>query len=115
MKTLGKMVPYLMEMMLKKSETVLYPAVAAKVAENFRGALKFDGEKCVGCRLCMRVCPSNAITIEKVAEKQFKATVHMDKCIFCGQCVDSCNKDALVNTTYFELANRDKAALKVDI
>ncbi len=115
MKILGKMVPYLMKMLMKKSDTVLYPAVPAKVADNFRGALKFDSEKCVGCKLCMRVCPSDAITIEKVADKQFKATVRLDKCIYCGQCVDSCNKDALHNTDRFELASHDKASLKVDI
>lgn len=115
MKRLGKMVPYLLGMLVKKTDTVMYPATPAKVADNFRGALKFDSEKCVGCKLCMRVCPSNAITIEKVGEKQFKATVQLDKCIYCGQCVDSCNKDALENTTRFELASPDKASLKVDI
>lgn len=115
MKTLGRMVPYLLGMMTQKTDTVLYPAVQAEVPDKFRGALKFNAERCVGCKLCMRVCPANAITIEKVADKQFKAIVQLDKCIYCGQCVDSCNKDALENTTSFELASADKESLKVEI
>lgn len=115
MKTMGKMVPYLLGMMTKKTDTVLYPAVQAKVPDNFRGALKFTAERCVGCKLCMKVCPSNAIVIEKIADKQFKAIVKMDKCIYCAQCVDSCNKDALENTAQFELASADKDSLKVEI
>ncbi len=117
MKTLGTMVPYLLKMLGKKPGTIMYPAVPAKVAEGFRGALKFDSEKCVGCKLCSRVCPANAIEIEKVEgeEKKFKAIVKMDKCVFCGQCVDSCNKKALENTTAFELAASDRASMRVEI
>ena len=63
----------------------------------------------------MRVCPDNAITIEKVADKHFKAIVHLDKCLYCGQCVDTCNKDALENTQNFELASADKKSLTVEI
>ena len=116
MKTLpGKMVPFLLNMMSKKTDTVLYPAVHAHVPDKFRGALKFHADKCIGCKLCMRVCPANAITIEKVADKQFKAIVHLDKCLYCGQCVDTCRKDALENTQNFELASADKASLTVEI
>ena len=116
MKTIpGKMVPFLLNMMSKKTDTVLYPAVHAQVPDKFRGALKFKPDKCVGCKLCMRVCPANAITIEKVSDKQFKAIVHLDKCLYCGQCVDSCNKDALENTQDFELASGDKSSLTREI
>lgn len=115
MRSMGKMVPFLVGMLGKKTDTVLYPSVRARVPETFRGALKFHGDRCVGCKLCERVCPADAIRIEKVAEKRFKATVRLDKCIFCGQCVDSCNKDALENTACFELATSDKASLEVEI
>lgn len=115
MKMLGKMVPYIISMMMKKTDTVLYPAVEAQVPDRFRGALKFHPERCVGCKLCARVCPANAIEIVKVADKEFKAIVHLDRCIFCGQCVDSCNKDALENTKAFELARPDRASLEVEI
>ncbi len=115
MKFLGTMVPYLLRMLPQKASTELYPAVPAQVPEHFRGALKFTPERCVGCKLCMRVCPADAIEIIKVADKEFKAVVQMDKCIFCGQCVESCNKDALENTAQFELASADKASLKREI
>ena len=115
MNLMGKMVPYLLQMLGKKTETVLYPAVKTERPEAFRGALRFYADRCVGCKLCQRVCPSSAITIEKVAEKQFKAVLHLEKCIFCGQCTESCKKNALENTDRFELASADKASLKVEL
>jgi len=115
MKFSGKMLPYLLKMMMKKTDTVLYPSVEAHVRSRFRGSLKFDSEKCIGCKLCVRVCPSNAIEIIKVEDKLFKAVVRLDKCIFCGQCVDTCPKDALKNTKDFELARPDRASLTVEI
>ncbi len=56
----------------------------------------------------MKDCPSNAIEIIKVADKEFKAVLHLDKCIYCGQCADSCNKDALHCSSEFELAGFDR-------
>ena len=111
----GSMVPHLLLMMTRKSGTVLYPAEQAQVADRFRGMLEFEAALCVGCRLCERVCPSNAIKIETAAEKQYRAVVHLDKCIFCGLCVDTCNRKALKNTENFELASDDKASLTVEL
>ena len=117
MRVLGKMIPYLISMMSKKPDTTAYPAAHAQVSERFRGALKFNADSCIGCRLCCRVCPANAIEIVKLEgeEKRFKAVVRMDKCIFCGQCVDTCNKNALENTKDFELACTDRKSLEVEI
>jgi len=118
MKMMGKMIPYLLQMLVKKPDTNLYPAVKAHVEDHFRGALKFEQSKCIGCKICTRVCPSNAIRIERVTEgvpedqKVFQAYVQMDRCIFCGQCVDSCPKKALENTENFELATTDKKTLR---
>ncbi len=115
MKSMGRMIPHILRMFTKKTDTVQYPYVHAQVADRFRGMLKFNAERCVGCKLCVRVCPADAIRIEAVGEKQYKATVHLEKCIFCGQCVDSCNKGALENTASFELASGDKDSLEVEI
>ncbi len=116
-KVTGTMLPYMMKMLVRKPDTIAYPMAPAKVADRFRGALKFDRDKCIGCKICMRVCPATAIDIEKLPEeeKKFKAIVSMDKCIFCGQCVDSCPKKALENTETFELASFSRDSLKKEI
>lgn len=127
----GTMIPLMLGMFVKKTETSLYPAIQANVADKFRGMLAFEAELCVGCRLCQKVCPTSAIEIEKIEkvekiesiekseetynteEKRYSAVVQLDKCIFCGQCVDACRKGALCNTANFELACADKSALTV--
>lgn len=115
MKKPGKMFPFVMNMLFKKPATVKYPYVKAVKPEKFRGKLHYTADKCIGCKICMRDCPAGAITIEKIADKQFKAIVQLDRCIYCGQCVDSCPKDALECTKEFELANFNRESLKVEI
>ena len=63
--------------------------------------------------LCMRDCPTGAITIKKVGEKKFVAEIDLSRCIYCGQCVDSCPKGALETTKEFELAKTHSDELKV--
>jgi len=111
----GKMLSLVMGSVFHKPVTVLYPYVKIEVKDKFRGKLKFDPEKCIGCMICMRDCPSNAIDIRKVAEKKFKAVLALDKCIYCGQCTDSCPREALEMTRDFELAQFDRKNLQVEI
>lgn len=113
----AKMLSMVFGSQFKKPNTVLYPFVKPEVVDRFRAKLKFDQEKCIGCKICMRDCPSFAIEIFKVSEteKIFQAVVRLDRCIYCGQCVDSCPKDALEQTKNFELAHFNRESLKVEI
>jgi formate hydrogenlyase subunit 6/NADH:ubiquinone oxidoreductase subunit I len=100
----GKMLSEVLSASVQKPATVQYPFVKVVMPPKFRGRLLFHAERCIGCRLCMKDCPANAIEIREVAKKRFEALIHLDRCIYCAQCTDSCNKDALEATPEFELA-----------
>ena len=112
MKRPGRMIREVLRSVFKKPATEKYPACPAPMPEKFRGKLKFDASKCIGCKMCMRDCPTGAITIRKVGEKQFEADIDLARCIYCAQCVDSCMRDALEITGEFELAQLDRQKLK---
>lgn len=113
MKKPGKIAKLLLKSLFCKPATLNYPAIRSGMPKGFRGKLKFNAELCVGCKMCMRDCPSGAIEIRKIGEKQFEAEIDLGKCIYCGQCVDSCLKKALETTGEFELAAVDRGKLKV--
>ena len=53
--------------------------------------LKYDPEKCTGCRRCIEVCP------RAVFEMQDKKALITDKdrCIECGACANNCQYEAI--------------------
>jgi formate hydrogenlyase subunit 6/NADH:ubiquinone oxidoreductase subunit I len=111
----GAMLGEVLSHTFKKPATLGYPFVKAQMPDNFRGKLVSYEAKCVGCKICMKDCPANAITITKVADKQFEIIIDLDKCIYCAQCVDSCPRKALDTTKEFELASLDRSTLRVRV
>lgn len=111
----GKMISEVLKHVGKTPATTNYPFEKAQMPEHFRGKLQFLPHRCKGCMLCTKDCPAGAIRIKKVGDKKFEAEIDLDRCIYCGQCVDSCFIQALVMTTDFELASLNREDLKITI
>lgn len=57
----------------------------------FHHALKIVEDACIGCSLCMRVCPTEALRI-----KDGKAHLIEDRCVDCGECYRKCPVHAII-------------------
>ncbi len=54
-------------------------------------SLKLNTEKCVGCKLCLSVCPHGVFKMQET-----KAVIHaIHRCIECGACAKNCPTEAL--------------------
>ncbi|MCL2379052.1 MAG: 4Fe-4S binding protein [Defluviitaleaceae bacterium] len=54
----------------------------------------FTNDNCVGCNLCISVCPCNEANVAQVKDGTRKVFVDESKCINCGQCLRVCTHDA---------------------
>ena len=51
---------------------------------------KVDSDKCAGHQKCVRVCPTDAITVN-----DWKAEINEELCLGCGVCVTVCPERAI--------------------
>jgi formate hydrogenlyase subunit 6/NADH:ubiquinone oxidoreductase subunit I len=89
---IGTMLTDVLKSFFAKSATQLYPAERIEPPKRYRGALDYDPKLCTGCSLCVKDCPSNAIELVIIdrAAKRYVLKYHMDRCVYCGQCVVNC-------------------------
>lgn len=86
---LGKMT---FEGMFKKPETVCYPVEQRPAPAGLKGHIVVDIETCISCGICMKRCPTGAITVVK---DEGSWSINRFKCIQCGHCVRECPKACL--------------------
>ena len=105
--------------LIGRKVTVRYPEERPRLSPRARGQHIFHLDLCIGCTLCERVCPVDAIYMEthkdpvsrKIDVDRF--AVDMGLCYFCGLCEDVCPTEtkALHMGPNFEMAALDRASL----
>jgi hydrogenase-4 component H len=80
--------------------------------EWFRGKVKLNADRCVGCGGCANVCPPGLIEItDKDGIRYIKRDLF--RCIYCGRCVEVCPEKALTMSTEYQLATDQKEKLSI--
>jgi formate hydrogenlyase subunit 6/NADH:ubiquinone oxidoreductase subunit I len=97
---IGSMLGEILNSVFRRTATVQYPYARTPVPSRLRSTIRFNPEKCTGCALCMKDCPSNAIEIIAVDKpnKRFIMRLHIDRCTYCAQCIVNCNFKCLEMT-----------------
>lgn len=112
----GAMISDVLRSLFKKPVTRQYPFEKTETPERLRGKLYWNPERCTGCMLCCKDCPSNAIelTIIDRASKRFVMRYHADRCTFCAQCVQDCKFKCLgMSDKDWELAALNKDSFEM--
>ena len=88
---------------VQKGEASINPPIPQSQA--FRGKIVYDRDACIGCKMCIRVCPAKCIEFK---EEEKKIKIYAAQCISCAQCVEICPVDCLKAGNEFLLAHTDR-------
>jgi NADH-quinone oxidoreductase chain I len=89
-----------MRYFFKPKATLNYPFEKGPISPRFRGELALrrypnGEERCIACKLCEAICPTQAITIEAGPRRNdgtrrtTRYDIDMVKCIYCGLCQEA--------------------------
>jgi NADH-quinone oxidoreductase subunit I len=108
--------------------TIQYPEVQKPLSPRHHSLHRIrpreDGQpSCVACMLCVTVCPSECLYVEasedpdpEVQKLPAKFVVDLNRCCFCGFCVEACPVDAIrMDTGEIRLAAASRSGLEIRI
>jgi NADH-quinone oxidoreductase subunit I len=98
--------------MTQPKVTYRYPDQPLPMPERFRGIQYFEPEKCIVCNMCVKICPTDCITLtgKKHPDPDKKGKVietydiNFEICILCDLCTEVCPTEAVVMTNNYELS-----------
>jgi len=112
----------------KGAVTIQYPEVRKELSPRHRSLHRIrpreDGKpSCVSCMLCVTVCPSECLYVEaaedpdpEVQKIPAKFVVDLNRCCFCGFCVEACPVDAIrMDTGEIRLAASARSDLAIPL
>ncbi len=98
--------------------TIMYPYEKEWVPDNYRGRPGLVFDKCLGCGICVRACPTTCIELVEVPDDEGKPVkrpqVNVGRCMMCGYCAEYCPVNAMTTTTDYELAEFTRMDLIYD-
>lgn len=100
---------------VRRPITVLYPYESLWEPDNYRGRPALDFNKCIGCGMCVRMCPCDSIILVETPDDEGKPVkrpqINMGRCSFCAYCAEYCPEDAMTVTPIVELAEFTRSDL----
>ena len=90
-----EMTKNVLQNLMGKSSTRLYPFVKREPYERFRGTLDINVDECIFCGTCAKKCPSQCIEVDI---KGRTWTCDTFACVYCSNCVEACPTQCMTMT-----------------
>ena len=96
------------------SATVAYPFAPRPAEPEFRGRIRVNTDRCLGCGGCADVCPSRCILITDVSPFWRVISRRLERCIRCGRCETACAVGAISMEPDYELSSPSFGDLQIE-
>ncbi len=102
---------------VNRPNTVLYPWEKLQLPDCYRGRPGLVIDNCIGCGMCVRICPNKCIDLVEVkleGNACLRPQIDLGRCMMCGYCAEYCPTDAMIVTPEYELATTTRRELIYD-